>query len=276
MAKHIEELNRKMFSSASKFLEGSRSEMDKSYINFISAAIKNKDVTNFLDVGCGLGFLTKITKSLVPNSSATGVDISLELIEIAKRDSEDKYIFKVDDVYDLSFKSDQFDLTICQTLLMHLSQPEKALRQMIRVTKPKGQIIVIEPIIHSDGKNSYVPGKGAVKKIQRDKLHQFDQSQKASGGIDMFIATKLPSIFMQNNLSQIYVTSFNHFTLKTDTISEKLDKVELSSYYEMMISLGYSQSEIEELLKNESLYKSIPGEFNLITLLAVSGIKPNT
>ena len=265
-----------MFSSASKFLEGSRSEMDKSYINFISAAIKNKGVTNFLDIGCGLGFLTKITKSLVPKSSATGVDISPELIEIAKRDSDETYNFKVDDAYDLSFESDTFDLTICQTLFMHLSQPEKALRQMIQVTKPGGQVLVIEPIIHSDGKNSYVPGEGSVKKMQRDKLHRFDQTQKESGGIDMFIAPKLPSLFLQNNLNDVQVTSFNHFILKTDLVSEKLDKVELSSYYKMMISLGYPKSEIEELLKNEALYKSVPGEFNFITLLAVSGIKPNT
>ena len=105
---------------------------------------------------------------------------------------------------------------------------------------------------------------------------QFDQSQKESGGIDMFIAPKIPSMFIQNNLNDVQVSSFNHITLKKDSISEKLDKVELDSYYEMMISLGYPKSEIEELLQIEALYKSVPGEFHLIPLLAVSGIKTNT
>lgn len=166
MPKQIEELNRKMISSASKHLEESRRELSDSYNNFITEAIKNKDLSSFLDIGCGIGFLTTIIQSYFPNASATGIDISPELIEIAKEKSGEIYAFKVDDAYDLSFESDTFDLTICQTLLIHLSQPEKALRQMIQVTKPGRQVLVIEPIIHSDGKNSYVPGEGSVKKIK--------------------------------------------------------------------------------------------------------------
>src|SRR5262249_1726115 len=38
-----------------------------------------------------------------------------------------------------------FDLVTCQTVLIHVADPRAAIREMLRVTKPGGQIIVAEP-----------------------------------------------------------------------------------------------------------------------------------
>ena len=165
------------------------------------------------------------------------------------------------------------DLTVCQTLFIHLSQAGAGLRQMIRVTKPGGQILLIEPIVHSDENSSFVPGRASIKKIQRDKMFSFDFLKKAEGQIDIHIAPKLPSMFLQNGLENVTVDSFNQITFYTDSKSEKTTEVEIDSYHEMLISLGYPRAEIEELLRNEQKYKTVRGEFSIVTMLAVSAIK---
>jgi len=45
----------------------------------------------------------------------------------------------------LPLPDDAFDVVTCQTVLMHLSQPLDALREMLRITRPGGLIICVEP-----------------------------------------------------------------------------------------------------------------------------------
>jgi len=51
----------------------------------------------------------------------------------------------VGDAYVLPFDNASFDWVACQTLMMHLAQPEAALREMTHVLKPGGIITCIEP-----------------------------------------------------------------------------------------------------------------------------------
>jgi ubiquinone/menaquinone biosynthesis C-methylase UbiE len=269
----VEKLNLKMFASASKYLEKSRGEFDRSYFDFIKRSINISSPSVILDVGCGIGFLTQTIKKIFPKAVTKGIDVSPELIEIARKRFGELCEFQVGNAYDLPVESNACDLTVCQTLLIHLSRPGAALHQMIRVTKPGGQILSIEPIVHSDGKGSFVPGKASIKKLQRDKMFLFDFLKKAEGHIDIHLAPKLPAMFLEKRLEDVNIDSFNQTTFHTDSKSEDTTEVAIDSYHEMLISLGYPQAEIEELLRNEQRYKTVRGEFNIITMLAVSGIK---
>jgi SAM-dependent methyltransferase len=104
-----------------------------------------------VDVGCGLGFLGKnYWKYFGDGGHYIGVDISTELLEQARDEADQwseggKVTFMAGDAYELPLPDDYCDAAICQTLLMHLQEPEKALSQMIRIVKPGGVVICQEP-----------------------------------------------------------------------------------------------------------------------------------
>ena len=47
--------------------------------------------------------------------------------------------------YDIQYPDNYFDFVTCQTLLLHLDNPEKAIKEMYRVLKPGGLLLCVEP-----------------------------------------------------------------------------------------------------------------------------------
>jgi len=103
------------------------------------AGIKNADCV--LDVGCGTGCLMS-TLALNPNiRSLHGVDLSAVYIAHAKHNSDDSRIqFKVGDACALPFGDQEFDHSLSMLVLQFIPQPEKALSEMRRVTRPGGTV----------------------------------------------------------------------------------------------------------------------------------------
>ena len=105
-----------------------------------------------LDVGCGLGHWTREMSSLVASDAEmVGVDIEEKWIKQAIiltsdfKEREVRFSFQTAAAYDLPFSDETFDLVTCQTLLMHLGDPQKAISEMMRVLKKTGKIILVEP-----------------------------------------------------------------------------------------------------------------------------------
>ncbi|MDH4222582.1 MAG: methyltransferase domain-containing protein [candidate division Zixibacteria bacterium] len=104
-----------------------------------------------VDVGCGLGNLGYIYWPYFgKNGRYFGVDESMELIQQAEKSAKDwatggEARFITGDAYKLPFPDDFADWVMCQTLLIHLKDPERALAEMIRVAKPGGLILCNEP-----------------------------------------------------------------------------------------------------------------------------------
>lgn len=104
-----------------------------------------------VDVGCGLGFLGyNYWTYFGDGGHYIGVDLSSELVSHARQQAEHwaqggSAEFIVGDAYNLPFESNTADCVVCQTLLMHLSDPRKALQEMLRVAKPGGTIACQEP-----------------------------------------------------------------------------------------------------------------------------------
>ena len=103
------------------------------------AGVKNAD--GVLDVGCGTGSLTS-TLALNPNiRSLHGVDFSAAYIEHARRENSGSRIrFQVGDACALPFGDKEFDHTLSMLVLQFIPQPEKAISEMRRVTRPGGTV----------------------------------------------------------------------------------------------------------------------------------------
>ena len=87
-----------------------------------------------LDAGCGEGF--SLNKLIINNvgEELEGIENSKEAIILGKK-LFPKAKVKLGSVYDLPYKTNYFDLVLCTEVLEHLENPQKALLEIIRVSK---------------------------------------------------------------------------------------------------------------------------------------------
>src|SRR3989344_5839871 len=106
--------------------------------------LKTIDARQILDVGCNSGTFTKQIYNVLPKSKIYGIDISQNAISYA----EQKYkniSFSVAWAEKLPFKENSFDLATCFEVLEHVDEPDKIIREMLRVLRKKGNMIIIVP-----------------------------------------------------------------------------------------------------------------------------------
>ena len=94
------------------------------------------------DIACGSGSLSYHLAQVFPESEFTLVDFNEQALAIAAEVlAKNNFKLVHDDIYSLEkLASAQFDLTICWQTLSWLDEPEKALNQLLRITKPGGKI----------------------------------------------------------------------------------------------------------------------------------------
>ena len=116
-------------------------EVSKAIANILKPKIKNG--SKLLDVGCACGhYYRSIKKKVKKIFFYTGTDpyeIFLDKAKIAWKNDENVNFIK-GNIYKLPFKKNQFDLTICSNVFIHLNKIKKPLQELLRVTK--GTIII--------------------------------------------------------------------------------------------------------------------------------------
>ena len=105
-----------------------------------------------LDVASGWGFVSLAFAPLV--RSVVGLDLTPEMIDLAKKLAAERGVSNVDyrlgDAEELPFEAGTFDLVTCRAAFDHLADPEKCLRDMRRVLKPGGRIVLYEFVAPAD------------------------------------------------------------------------------------------------------------------------------
>jgi len=97
---------------------------------------------NVLDCGCGVGSITLDIAELVAPGKVIGVDMDESQLAVARASAEKRGLtnvsFEQGNVYQLRFDSASFDAVLAHTLLYHLSDPLRALKEIRRVLKSGG------------------------------------------------------------------------------------------------------------------------------------------
>ena len=110
--------------------------------------IKPQPADLALDVACGSGALVL---ALAPRARfVRGLDLTEEMLRRARRFQLECGVlnaaFDLGEAEQLPYAGVTFDLVTCQCSIHHMPKPELALKEMARVTKPDGRLVMVDTL----------------------------------------------------------------------------------------------------------------------------------
>jgi ubiquinone/menaquinone biosynthesis C-methylase UbiE len=221
-----------------------------------------------LDVGSGLCHWSKLlTPHLAPGAYITALDNEPKwaagnpTIADAFARQGASIDFCAGTAYQLPFPDESFDVVTCQTLLIHLQHPDKALQEMKRVVKKDGIVICAEPnnriqALIQDSSNHDDAIEKVIERV-RDNLVQERLKRRRSDGNGSFgdlLAGTMNAVGFQNiqsylndKLISIYPpyesleqqAAINHYLTWGQTDTER--SAFLQKYHRALSGKGYLQ-----------------------------------
>jgi len=171
-------------------------------------------VRDVLDVGCGVGHWGMLLGSVLPrDAQVTGIDREASWVEQATararaRGLDGRFTYRQGEVQRLPFPDNSFDLTTCQTLLIHLPEPALAVAEMLRVTRPGGLVAAAEPnnltaalLLDSISNQASVDDIVALVRFQLT----CERGKVALGEGDNSLGDRVPGLFVAQGLAQVEV-----------------------------------------------------------------------
>ena len=265
------------------------------YLQFLVEKVwKITKKVDVVDFGCGYGYLGLVLMPLLPEGSTyTGVDISEELInkgrEIFKSVSFN-HKFIVSSANGVPEKDDTFDIAICNSVLMHIPEPDAVLAEMKRITKNNGMIIscesnwnAVNALMYIDGiKKSNITDLGFLQ-ILFERVHE---KTKTDGNIGM----KMPVIMARNNIKNIQARISDavriiladetseeqdsiYASLQSDGFGTELNDELKAGKINCFMELGFSREEATEYLEKEIKLNEIfrnRSELNMVYAAAMT------
>jgi ubiquinone/menaquinone biosynthesis C-methylase UbiE len=106
--------------------------------------LEGKKFKMLLDVGCGNGtFLSMVLNKF--GAEVSGIDITPGMIEKSKELLAGRADLKVGDSEHLLWSDKSFDIVTCNASFHHYPSPELVLKEMKRVLRPDGILLIADP-----------------------------------------------------------------------------------------------------------------------------------
>ncbi|MCP2043637.1 methyltransferase domain-containing protein [Pontibacter sp. HSC-36F09] len=123
------------------------------YLELLARRLHLDYTGTLVDIGCGKGMMGfMFSKHLPSGAKVYGVDFEPEYIEEARQKAQSIYLhndisydFRVGNASNIPLPDNLADITLCQTLLIHVKDPKQVINEMIRITKPGGWVLALEP-----------------------------------------------------------------------------------------------------------------------------------
>jgi ubiquinone/menaquinone biosynthesis C-methylase UbiE len=97
-----------------------------------------------LDVGCGTGALLYQLSARYPRARLVGIDPSPEMLALAGERLAPAIELKQGWAEDLPYQDEVFDLVVSCNVLHYIREPLVALKDMLRVLRPKGTLVITD------------------------------------------------------------------------------------------------------------------------------------
>jgi ubiquinone/menaquinone biosynthesis C-methylase UbiE len=112
----------------------------------VLARLPKLPASHVLDIGCGQGNTTRLLAEVLAPASCIGLDFDEALVAYAaaQPDKPEVLSFRQGDATELPFADGTFDIVFCRFLLIHMTDPVRVVREMLRVAKPGGYVVAFE------------------------------------------------------------------------------------------------------------------------------------
>jgi len=190
---------------------------EEASINFIKKMGFNSNM-RVLEIGCGSGDMSLwFAKNLNKASQLTIVDLDESQLNytterLQEHGYEDFEIYNLN-IYDIQNLTEKYDLIYSKMVLFHLDNHNFAIKNMVNRLNPKGMIINEDPVMKKNWFLFY-PYSAVYNKFMKVVTACFAESN-----IDPQCVYKLPNIYRNNGLKNIYIENVQPL-LKTE--AEKL------------------------------------------------------
>jgi demethylmenaquinone methyltransferase/2-methoxy-6-polyprenyl-1,4-benzoquinol methylase len=123
--------------------------VDQSWRRKTVAAMELSDGALVLDLATGTGDVALMVARLHPSAKVVGSDPSARMLELGNEKVErsglgDRVVLELGDAQELPYDDDRFDGCCIAFGIRNVPDRSAALREMARVTKPTGRVVVLE------------------------------------------------------------------------------------------------------------------------------------
>lgn len=127
---------------------------NRDFLDLMAVRWRLHEAASLADIGCGVGHWSRLLYPYLRSPARlAGVDREPRWVAAAAekfarafpRVAAELISFQAGEATQLPLADGSFDVVTCQTLLMHLAQPLDALREMLRILRPGGLLVCVEP-----------------------------------------------------------------------------------------------------------------------------------
>jgi ubiquinone/menaquinone biosynthesis C-methylase UbiE len=107
-----------------------------------------QDGMQILEIGSGPGFITRQLLELCPNSKVTALEVKPAMLELARQNLTPEQLMRTQfiqaSVMDTCLPESSFDFALARMVFLHLPDPLGASRQVYRLLRPGGKLVVVD------------------------------------------------------------------------------------------------------------------------------------
>lgn len=157
-----------------------------------------KDDSFVLEVGSGPGFYTKVLLDNFVNSEIISLDNDEALLNFAHnmlKNYGNRVSFIQDDIMKCTMPDNYFDIIVARFVFQHLSDPITALKEIYRILKPGGKVIIID--VDSDLWGLTYPKNELIKNLNSN-LSKYQSSLNGNREVGRVLLTLLKKLNFKN------------------------------------------------------------------------------
>jgi SAM-dependent methyltransferase len=205
------------------------------------------ETAHILDAGCGSGAMTRCFGSRYAAASVIGVDIRDDYVSYARDRASQEGLqnveFRQGSVFNLPFATASFDVVWSKYVMQWIDEPEKAVAEFRRVTKPGGVVVCC----NFDG--------FAVTHYPEDKALQRQILTVFPGLVDVYIGRKTAHIFHTCGLIDISVV------FEMDSLFTTVGSIDPQRRENWVAQLAAARPHIAKILGSDAMAREFGDSF---------------